>query len=89
MGAEHVFDEFITNYEQIHQAYWTNTLSEGELKRWQEVQLRIVLDHVKNKSVFYANKFKDIAVQGITLSDLSSLPFTTKDDLRASMMDML
>ncbi|CRM94071.1 Phenylacetate-coenzyme A ligase [Pseudomonas sp. 22 E 5] len=89
MGVESVFDEFIIDYDQIHEAYWSNTLSEYELKRWHEMQLRTVLHHVKNKSEFYARHFKDIDVDGITLSDLGALPFTTKDDLRESMMDIL
>ncbi|AZF30855.1 Phenylacetate-coenzyme A ligase [Pseudomonas sp. R4-35-07] len=89
MGAGKLFDEFAVKYDDIHRAYWTNTLSESELKRWHEAQLRTVLHHVKNKSVFYAEHLKDINVGGFTLADLSSLPFTTKDDLRASMLDIL
>jgi hypothetical protein len=34
MGAVKVFDEFTVKYDDIHRAYWTNTLSEGDLKQW-------------------------------------------------------
>jgi phenylacetate-CoA ligase len=47
------------------------------------------LRHVKNKSAFYAGHLKDIDVDSVTLANLSSLPFTTKDDLRESMLDIL
>ncbi|CRM51565.1 Phenylacetate-coenzyme A ligase [Pseudomonas sp. 31 R 17] len=89
MGAVKVFDEFTVKYDDIHRAYWTNTLSEGDLKQWHEAQLRTVLRHVKNKSAFYAGHLKDIDVDSVTLANLSSLPFTTKDDLRESMLDIL
>ncbi|WP_095196436.1 phenylacetate--CoA ligase family protein [Pseudomonas sp. Irchel 3A7] len=89
MGVRKLFDEFATKYNDIHQAYWTNTLSEDELRLWHEERLKTVLRHVKSKSVFYGKHFKDIDVEGITLANLSSLPFTTKDDLRESMLDIL
>ncbi|WP_416772453.1 phenylacetate--CoA ligase family protein [Pseudomonas sp. RHF3.3-3] len=89
MGAVNVFDEFIFKYDEIHKAYWAGTLSECELRCWHEAQLRIVLRHVKNNSVFYGRHFKDVDVENITLTNLSSLPFTTKGDLRESMADIL
>lgn len=89
MGARKGFDEFTIKYDDIHRAYWTNTLSEDDLKHWHEERLNTVLRHVKSKSVFYGKHFKDIDVEGVTLANLSSLPFTTKDDLRESMLDIL
>ena len=89
MDARKVFDEFAVKYDEIHRAYWTNTLSEDDLKRWHEERLKTVLRHVKSKSVFYGNHFENIDVEGVNLANLSSLPFTTKDDLRESMLDIL
>lgn len=48
-----------------------------------------VLSHVKEKSPFYSKHLKDINPNEVTLDNLSSLPFTTKDDLRESMLDIL
>ena len=68
MGAVKVFDEFTVKYDAVHRAYWTNTLSEDDLKQWHEAQLRTVLRKVKNKSAFYAGHLKDINVDGVTLA---------------------
>jgi phenylacetate-CoA ligase len=89
MGASMMFDEFAVKYDDIHRAYWSNTLSEDDLKLWHEERLKTILHHVKSKSVFYGKHFKDVDVEGIALTNLSSLPFTTKDDLRESMLEVL
>ncbi|MCF5167402.1 AMP-binding protein [Pseudomonas congelans] len=89
MDARKGFDEFTLKYDDIHQAYWANTLSEDDLKHWHEERLNTVLRHVKSKSVFYGKHFKDIDIESVTLASLSSLPFTTKDNLRESMLDIL
>ncbi|OUM04853.1 CoF synthetase [Pseudomonas syringae] len=87
--VERKFAEFIARYDDVHQAYWENMLTEEGLELWHEERLKEVLSHVKTQSVFYSNHFKNINVGNITLSSLSSLPFTTKDDLRAAMLDIL
>lgn len=89
MGRIDLFDEFVVKYNKVHQAYWADRLSECELKCWHEEQLGRVLRHVKSRSVFYEKHFRDVDVEGVSLAELSSLPFTTKDDLRQFMMDVL
>ncbi|MGN2388655.1 phenylacetate--CoA ligase family protein [Pseudomonas syringae] len=89
MKAKKTFDEFVIKYDVIHRAYWTNALAEESLKSWHEERLKVVLSHVKSKSVFYERHFKGVDLDEVTLKNLSSLPFTTKDDLRASMLDIL
>lgn len=89
VGTRKVFDEFTVRYDDIHRAYWTNTISEDDLTLWHEERLKKVFCHVKSQSVFYSKHFKNIDVENVTLANLSSLPFTTKDDLRASMLDIL
>ncbi|WP_397451640.1 phenylacetate--CoA ligase family protein [Pseudomonas sp. NA-150] len=89
MGTRKIFDEFKVKYDDIHKAYWTNALSEEALKSWHEDRLKQVLKHVKSKSAFYGKHLKGIDVEVVTLANLSSLPFTTKDDLRVSMLDVL
>ena len=89
MYVTKTFDEFAVSYDEVHQAYWNNQLTEDDLKQWHEERLKTVLCHVKSKSTFYRKHLADIAVENITLKSLSSLPFTTKDDLRDSMLDIL
>lgn len=89
MKIEKSSNEFFVKYDDIHQAYWTNTLTEESLKFWHEERLETVLNHVKNKSNFYAEHFKNISAQDVSLKNLTSLPFTTKADLRTSMLDIL
>lgn len=89
MGAEKAFVDFIVRYDEMHRAYWTNSLSEDDLKLWHKERLQTVLRHVKKKSAFYSKHLKNIDVESITPTNLSTLPFTTKDDLRASMLEIL
>lgn len=89
MGTRKLFDEFAAKYDDIHRAYWSNTICEDDLRQWHGERLKVVLHHVKSKSVFYSNHLKDFDLEGVTLESLSSLPFTTKHDLRESMLDIL
>lgn len=83
------FSLFKSEYDALHNAYWNNDLTESELEDWYENQLRAVLRHVKEKSPFYKEQLKNIEPSAVNLENLSSLPFTTKDDLRESMHDIL
>ncbi|WP_183146556.1 phenylacetate--CoA ligase family protein [Pseudomonas coronafaciens] len=76
-------------YDDVHRAYWANQLTEKGLKSWHEERLEVVLTHVKSKSHFYAKHFKNISPQEVSLKNLTSLPFTTKEDLRVSMLHIL
>jgi len=89
MRVTNVDDDFFWSYDAIHQAFWTNKLTEDGLRCWHDDRLKMVLRHVKSKSAFYSEHLKDIDVEGVTLGNLSLLPFTTKDDLRSSLLDIL
>ncbi|MCQ2987938.1 AMP-binding protein [Pseudomonas tremae] len=89
MRVEKSFDEFVMRYDDVHRAYWANQLTEKGLKSWHEERLEVVLTHVKSKSHFYAKHFKNISPQEVSLKNLTSLPFTTKEDLRVSMLHIL
>ncbi|KGS16118.1 coenzyme F390 synthetase, partial [Pseudomonas coronafaciens] len=89
MRVEKSFDEFVIRYDDVHRAYWANQLTEKGLKSWHEERLEVVLTHVKSKSHFYAKHFKNISPQEVSLKNLTSLPFTTKEDLRVSMLHIL
>lgn len=89
MDNGNTFNSFAKRYDEVHRAYWTNTLGEGGLKKWHEERLQKVLGHAVEKSTFYKQHLSGVDVSNITLDNLASLPFTTKDDLREAMLDIL
>ncbi len=68
--------------------YWNKekeTIKPEDLKRLQEKRLRNLVEYVYNNSPFYRIKFTDAGIKPSdikTLSDLTKLPFTMKQDLR-------
>lgn len=60
-----------------------------ELADWQTGALRTVLHHVRENSPFYARRLAGVDLDVQQLSDLACIPYTTKDDLRSAMHDML
>ena len=83
------FNQFKETYDEIHNSFVAGILSLEDLNHWKEKQLRSVITHAKSSSSFYKKSLKDINSQSVSLSELESLPFTTKLDLRNSMLDIL
>lgn len=66
--------------------------SKEEIKRYQEDQLKELLQYVNKKSKFYSELYKEnnINVNDIqSIEDLQKLPFTTKDDLYEQNEDFI
>lgn len=82
-------DTFKQQYDAIHHAYWNDSLSDITLAAWHQEKLREVVGHVKQFSPFYARRLAQIDERSLTLNDLSTLPFTTKDDLREAGFEIL
>ncbi|MEU0545570.1 hypothetical protein ABZ319_37420 [Nocardia sp. NPDC005978] len=61
----------------------------GELTDWQTDALRNVLGHVADKSPFYRRRLAGADLDIGELGDLARIPYTTKDDLREALQDML
>jgi phenylacetate-CoA ligase len=61
----------------------------AELTDWQTSALRTVLGHVYDRSPFYRRRLADVNLDIEDLADLAEVPYTTKDDLRDAMHDML
>jgi phenylacetate-CoA ligase len=80
---------FENRYNAIDSAYRSGTLTREGLDAWRRAQLKTVLTHVKVKSPFYARTLVDIDPETIDIANLESLPFTTKDDLRTEMFEIL
>ncbi|MFI5491516.1 phenylacetate--CoA ligase family protein [Actinoplanes sp. NPDC051859] len=74
--------EFITRWHE-------GKVTPPELTAWQTSALRTVLAHVHEKSPFYRRRLAGADLSIPDLAALADLPFTTKDDLREAMHDML
>ncbi len=64
-------------------------LTAAELSAWQLSALQNVLQHVHERSPFYRRKLSGFNLDLQDLNDLRLLPYTTKDDLREAMHDLL
>ncbi|GAA3500011.1 phenylacetate--CoA ligase [Streptomyces prasinosporus] len=82
-------DDFLGAYRRISRAFYDATLSDAELDRWRARQLTTVLRHVTERSPFYRCHLAGVDIDRVTPGDLTALPFTTKDDLRREMHDVL
>jgi benzoxazolinate moiety biosynthesis protein SgcD5 len=96
MSAQAVLDgeadgdhAFLDQYRRVRARYYAGTLTEGELAQWQSERLSAVLRHVVTRSPFYRRHLAGLEIDRITPRALSSLPFTTKDDLRQHKYDVL
>jgi phenylacetate-CoA ligase len=78
-------------------AAWTDFLTRwdagkvtsDELVEWQTEALRNVLGHVAHRSPFYRERLAGIDLAIDDLDHLRRIPFTSKEDLRDAMHDML
>ena len=70
--------------------YIEHDISADELRKLQEQKLRKQIEYVYHHSPFYQKKFREANIrpeQIQTLDDLKRLPFTVKDELRASQLE--
>jgi phenylacetate-CoA ligase len=82
-------EDFLAAYRPLSRAYYAAALSDRELRQWQGERLRAVLRHVTEHSPFYRRHLAGADIGSVTPDTLASLPFTTKDDLRREMHDVL
>ncbi|WP_328696528.1 phenylacetate--CoA ligase family protein [Streptomyces sp. NBC_00342] len=81
--------DFVERYLALHDRYTSGELGEDEWRAWAQRQLREVVALARGGSPFYARHLADVRPEALTLDGLSALPFTTKDDLRTAMFDIL
>ncbi|CAL9623689.1 Phenylacetate-coenzyme A ligase (plasmid) [Streptomyces sp. enrichment culture] len=81
--------DFLAEYHKVSRSFYDGVLTESELARWRARQLTTVLRHVTDRSPFYRCHLAGVDIDGVTPEDLTALPFTTKDDLRREMHDVL
>ncbi|MGW3359714.1 phenylacetate--CoA ligase family protein [Streptomyces bungoensis] len=82
-------DDFLAVYRNVSRGFYGGTLTDAALADWRQDQLTTVLHHVTERSPFYRCHLAGVDIDAVTPGDLSALPFTTKDDLRREMYDVL
>jgi phenylacetate-CoA ligase len=81
--------EFFEQFIGISNRFLAGALKGNELAEWKQSQLSGILDYVKTRSPFYARQLAPYDLTSVTVETLSTLPYTTKDDLRAAQDDIL
>lgn len=82
-------EEFWRDYRHVLRRYHDGAMTEADWSRWYGERLRAVLRHVTSRSPFYRRHLAGVDVESVTPETLRTLPFTTKDDLRREMYDVL
>lgn len=70
---------------QQHRDFEAGKISRSQLIKHQNDSFKDVLNYVSSNSQFYKNHLSGITnhdIENITINEINSLPFTTKDDLR-------
>ncbi|WP_307816243.1 MULTISPECIES: phenylacetate--CoA ligase family protein [unclassified Streptomyces] len=80
---------FWSAYGQVSDAFYRGELTAADRERWEGERLTAVLRHVTRRSPFYRRHLAGVDVEAVTPANLADLPFTTKDDLRREMHDVL
>lgn len=82
-------EPFLSAHHRISDSFHAGTLTERELAGWHTERLTAVLRHVTERSPFYRRHLGGVDIDAVTPTTLATLPFTTKDDLRREMYDVL
>lgn len=80
---------FEHRFEEVSAKYHSGALTRDQLLDWKQSQLTRVLRKVMGGSPFYKRHFAEAETDAVTLDSLSSLPFTTKNDLRREQLNAL
>jgi len=80
---------FVQEYTGFCESFYARDLTEEDWRAWRQTRLSEVLARVMEGSKFYQRHLDGHPVAGCTLEDLPTLPFTTKQDLREQMFDIL
>lgn len=80
---------FWGSYQQVLERFNAGTMSAADQARWQGERLPVVLRHVVERSPFYRRHLAGVDIDAVTPETLSTLPFTTKDDLRRESYGVL
>ncbi|QZQ56494.1 AMP-binding protein [Curtobacterium sp. TC1] len=81
-------DDFIGRYVEVFEQYHDARLTQEALRAWRSDQLAAVLHKVMG-SPFYRKQLRGVDLDSVRPEDLTALPFTTKEDLRRELYDVL
>ncbi|MCB5165667.1 AMP-binding protein [Streptomyces bambusae] len=81
--------DFLTRYGDFSRAFYAGRLTAADWDHWRAERLTTVLRHVTARSPFYRRHLAGTDIEAVTPETLHRLPFTTKDDLRREMHDVL
>jgi phenylacetate-CoA ligase len=85
---EAIAREAITEQRQLHKGGW----SAGDLHALQMERAAETIRYVRANSAFYRDRLSDVGLAPagpISAQELAAVPFTTKDDLRADLFDVM
>jgi phenylacetate-coenzyme A ligase PaaK-like adenylate-forming protein len=80
---------FWTRYQRQFRRFNSGLLTESDWAGWYGERLPAVLRHVTTRSPFYRQHLSEVDIDRVTPASLATLPFTTKEDLRREMYDVL
>jgi phenylacetate-CoA ligase len=83
------YAQFLHEFIGTCDRYYDRSMSDEDWIDWYERRLGVVVRHVQQRSPFYARHLAGVDPGSLTLQTLADLPFTTKDDLRREMYDVL
>lgn len=83
------YTEFLDDFLDVTERYYDGAMDPTDWRRWYDDRLRTVVRHVLERSPFYGRHLAGTDPESVTLDTLAKLPFTTKDDLRREMHDVL
>jgi len=75
-------------FGRVHRSWWTGG-PRSVVDDWHREQLAAVLEKVSTRSPFYRRHLAGADLSEVRPDDLRALPFTTKDDLRRELDDVL
>lgn len=80
---------FLEEFLTVSDRYYRGDMSDHDWMEWYNSRLRRVVQHVVDRSPFYRRHLAGVDPESVSVATLSELPFTTKNDLRREMYDVL
>ncbi len=89
LPTEERYAPFLEDFGGVCDRYYSRSLAEADWLAWFDSQLQAVVRHVQERSPFYGRHLAGVEAADVTVASLEKLPFTTKEDLRREMWDVL
>ncbi|GAA0799403.1 phenylacetate--CoA ligase family protein [Spirilliplanes yamanashiensis] len=83
------YEDFLTEFLGVCDTYYAGRMDDAAWTSWYDRRLPEVVRHVQARSPFYGRHLAGVDGAAVSTANLARLPFTTKDDLRREMFDVL